>query len=147
MFTASLFLHLLNLMIGIFIEPCVRLLLYRKQTEQGKDFKYSGLYIFGFCSDGIYRIGFFIFTIVQLSWLDSQAVLHCTAQSANYALDASWMHNLAFANLASLPIFAVWRYNTKLEDPQPKAGGRRKESSERSTESQDKDALSDNDSL
>ena len=101
MITVSLILHLINLMIGLIVEPCVRIIRDRQgeededqeeEEDDDDDPEYTPLQIMGLICDFIYRLGFFIFTIVILFWLDSPGVHHCTStQPDPFANEATWI--------------------------------------------------------
>ena len=90
--------------------------------------------------DCFFQFGFFVFTIAQLLWLESQGVQHCSTQKSSYASETTWMKHTAYANLLSLIVHFIWRHYAKLDLKMPHAA-RRYSSSQSTTKSYQPDSL------
>lgn len=114
-FVFGFILHAINLTIGTFVEPCVRLtsLAAPKDPEEPR---FSNLYLVGFTSDMVFRLGFLTFSVAQLGLIGSNAVQSCTVTTPALLIDATWMQNLAVSQLVCIPVFAIWRHFATFTD-------------------------------
>ena len=96
-FVIGFILFVINFTVCTFIEPVVRLVAFERDRLEENAPKYSTLFLIGFSLDIIFRCGFIVFSVWQISLVSSVGVAGCMKEFETLAHDANWMKNLAIA--------------------------------------------------
>lgn len=62
-FIAGFVLHMINLTVNTFVEPCVRIVALDGSRRKVNEPRYSNWYMIGYASDATFRLSFLIFSI------------------------------------------------------------------------------------
>ena len=113
-FIAGFVLHMINLTINTFIEPCIRIVALDGTRRRPNEPRFSNWYMIGYASDITFRLAFVIFSIGQLILLGSDGVAKCGAKP-ELLYDSNWLRSLATIQVLFVPAFVLWRHFAVLD--------------------------------
>ena len=114
-FVAGFVLNMINLIVNTFVEPCVRIIALDGSRRKPDEPRFSNWFIFGFASDIVFRLSFFIFSIGQIVFAGTDGANKCSRDKPELAYDFNWLRSLATTQLLFIPAFLVWRHYSVLD--------------------------------